>query len=104
MGNNRKPGFLNGLDADFLAVIGATTKRTALNTVNEGGGYVDLTETIFLPGCDEVGGTNEGGIDEGAPYQYYEDMLTGGVRNDGELGRTYKILKRHSPPCVAAFA
>ena len=85
-------GFLNGLDADFLAVIGATTKRTALNTVNEGGGYVDLTETIFLPGRGEVGGTNEGGIDEGAPYQYYADMLIGGARNDGELAARIKYL------------
>ena len=85
-------GFLNGLDADFLAVTGAVTKRTALNTVTDGGGYIDTSETFFLPAKGEVGGSNEGGINEGVPYQYYADMLTGGVRNDGEIAARIKYL------------
>ena len=70
-----KPGFLNGLDADFLAVIGTVTKRTVKN--NEiGGGYEDLTEKIFLPSRSEVfGGNTLDSItytEEGAPYAYYD--------------------------------
>lgn len=70
-----KPGFLNGMDADFLAVIGTVTKRTVKN--NEiGGGYEDLTEKIFLPSRSEVfGGNTLDGItytEEGAPYAYYD--------------------------------
>ena len=70
-----KPGFLNGLDADFLAVIGTVTKRTVKN--NEiGGGYEDLTEKIFLPSRSEVfGGNTLDNItytEEGAPYSYYD--------------------------------
>lgn len=70
-----KPGFLNGMDADFLEVIGTVTKRTVKN--NEiGGGYEDLTEKIFLPSRSEVfGGNTLDGItytEEGAPYAYYD--------------------------------
>ena len=70
-----KPGFLNGMDADFLEVIGTVTKRTVKN--NEiGGGYEDLTEKIFLPSRSEVfGGNTLDSItytEEGAPYAYYD--------------------------------
>ena len=85
-------GFRNGLDADFLAVTGAVKKRTALNTITDGGGYIDTEETFFLPSRGEIGSTNEGGINEGVPYQYYEDMLVNGVRNDGELPARIKYL------------
>ncbi len=48
-----RDGFLYGMDADFLAVIGTVMKRTVKN--NEiGGGYEDLTEKIFLPSRSEV--------------------------------------------------
>ena len=70
-----KPGFLNGLDADFLAVIGTVTKRTVKNN-DIGGGYEDLTEKIFLPSRSEVfGGNTLDSItytEEGAPYAYYD--------------------------------
>ena len=54
-------GFLNGLDADFLAVIGTVAKRTALNTITDGGGYIDTSETFLLPAKGEVGGRNARG-------------------------------------------
>ena len=53
-----RDGFLYGMDADFLAVIGTVMKRTVKN--NEiGGGYEDLTEKIFLPSRSEVFGGNK---------------------------------------------
>lgn len=86
-------GFLYNIDADFLTVIGAAVKRTARNAVNEGGGYYDInTDKIFLLARGEVGGANENGINEGAPYEYYADMLTGGARNNGDLTGRIKYL------------
>jgi hypothetical protein len=86
-------GFLNGIDADFLAVIGAAVKRTAKNTVSDGGGYYDIsTDKIFLLARGEVGGSNENNINEGEPYQYYYNMLTDGARSDGEIAGRIKYL------------
>ncbi len=85
-------GFLYGIDADFLAVIGDVTKRTAKNTVYDGGGYIDLPEKIFLLARGEVGGTNEGGIIEGIPYEYYNNMLVNGVRSDAAIEARIKYL------------
>ena len=65
-------GFLNGLDTDFLDVVGKVTKRTALNAVNDGGGYVDLQERFFLLSRSEVYMTNNNNIEEGAVYDFYK--------------------------------
>lgn len=76
-------GFLSGMDADFLAVVGNVTKRTALNSITDGAtantvdgdiganDYEDLTETFFLPSRNEVNGVKENRIPEGEPYTYY---------------------------------
>ncbi len=69
-----KAGFLKGLDTDFLEVIGDVTKRSALNTVTDGGGYEDLIERFFLISRGEVYGGNENGVDEGTPYPYYSEF------------------------------
>lgn len=65
-------GFLNGLDTDFLDVVGKVTKRTTLNAVNDGGGYVDLQERLFLLSPSEVYMTNNNNIEEGAVYDFYK--------------------------------
>jgi len=67
-------GFLNGMDEDFLAVLGAVNKRTALNTVTDGGGYEDSSELMFLISRSEVYGGKENSVDEGSPYQYYSEL------------------------------
>lgn len=90
---NSEAGFLNGIDADFLAAIGAVTKRTARNNISDGGGYYDIsTDKIFLLARGETGMDNEGGINEGEPYEYYANMLVNGVRNDGALDGRIKYL------------
>ena len=68
-----KAGFLNGLDGDFLAVVGNVTKRTALSTVTNGGGYEDLTERMFLLSKSEVYGGDENSVNGGSPYPFYEN-------------------------------
>lgn len=64
-------GFLNGLDEDFLAVIGEVDKTTTLNTLTDGGGSEINAEKFFLLSRSEVYGGNENGISEGAAYPYY---------------------------------
>jgi hypothetical protein len=78
-------GFLNGMDEDFLSVIGEVTKRTALNTVSDGGGYEDTIEKFFLLSRSEVYGGNEVTGGEGAAYPYYSDysdLGSAGTGND----------------------
>ena len=57
--NSTLDGFLKGLDADFLSVIGTTSRVTANNTVTDGGGSYTLTDRFFLPSRTEVGLGNE---------------------------------------------
>lgn len=66
-------GFLNGIDEDFLAVIGEVDKVTTLNTVSDGGGSETTSEKFFLLSRSEVYGGNENNINEGAAYPYYSE-------------------------------
>ena len=78
-------GFLNGMDEDFLSVIGEVTKKTALNIVSDGGGSVETTERFFLLSRSEVYGGNEVTGGEGAAYPYYanhSDLAAPGTGND----------------------
>lgn len=67
-------GFLYDMDSDFVSVIGRVSKRTALNTVSDGGGYEDSVEKVFLPSRSEVYAGKENNIDEGDPYDYFKDF------------------------------
>lgn len=64
-------GFLTNMDSEFLAVIGEVNKRTALNTVTDGGGYEDSKELMFLLSRSELYGGLENSVNEGEPYPYY---------------------------------
>ena len=70
---NSTAGFLAGLDADMLAVLGNVKKITARNTVTDGGGYDETTDKIFLLSKTEVYGGQESVIDEGTVYPYYSE-------------------------------
>ncbi len=67
-------GFMNGIDEDFLAVIGKPTKITARNTVCDGGGS-DTTEDLFwlLSRREVYAGNEVSTVTEGEPYPYYSD-------------------------------
>ena len=69
-------GFMNGMDGDFLAVLGNVTKTTAKNS----GGSDTTTEKFFLLSRSEVYGGLENSVNEGTPYPYYADY--------SELGNT----------------
>ena len=64
-------GFLTGIDEDFLAVIGEVKKKTALNTVCDGGGIEETIEKFFLLSRSEVFGGDEVTGGEGSAYPYY---------------------------------
>lgn len=66
-------GFLNGMDSEFLSAIGKVKKRTALNTVTDGGGYTDSEELMFLISRSEIYAGLENNVNEGEPYAYYKD-------------------------------
>ncbi len=52
-------GFLKGLDAEFLTIVGEVSKITAQNRITDGGGSVRSTEKFFLLSWSEVyGGLN----------------------------------------------
>ena len=79
-------GFMYGMDADFLAVIGKTHLVVARNTVCDGGGYDEMDDYFFLPSRSEIyGGVEVSGVDEGTAYPYYadySDLSAAGVNND----------------------
>ena len=66
------PGFMVGLDEDFLSCVADTTYVTVRNTVSDGGGTDTLTDKFYLPSRTEIFGTDEiSGTHEGAQYTYY---------------------------------
>lgn len=67
-------GFMYGMDADFLAVIGKTHLKVCRNTVCDGGGFDEMDDYFFLLSRREVYMGNEvSGVIEGEPYPYYSD-------------------------------
>lgn len=86
-----KAGFLNGLDPEFLAVIGDVEKVTEKN-IAEGYGLVDSTERFFLLSITEVyGGIERGaGGTSGSPYAYYGSEYSD-LADPGEGADTNRI-------------
>lgn len=67
-------GFLYRMDPEFISVIGKVKKRTAKNTVSDGGGYIDTEEKIFLLSRTEVYAGSNNSVDEGGPYRYFSEF------------------------------
>lgn len=85
-------GFLHGVDADFLAVLGSVKKTTALNTVTDGGGSEILNDKIFLLSRSEIFAGRENNIDEGATYPYYSNYSDLSSVGTGEDKNRIKYL------------
>ena len=64
-------GFLNLLDADLVAVLGAVNKQVARNTVTDTGGQDTFSDKVFLPSKIEVYGTTEGTVTGESAYEYF---------------------------------
>lgn len=85
-GNKAIAGFMNGMDADFLAAIGKTHIVVARNNACDGGGYDEMDDYFFLLSRSEVyGGVEVSGVNEGTAYPYYSDyssLSAAGIGND----------------------
>ena len=89
-----KAGFMNGLAADFLAVVKPIKITTALNTVTDSGigTTEDTFDRFFLPSVEQMYGVRQL-AGEGDFWQYWKDAteLTA-PSNDANAGRiTYGI-------------
>ena len=71
-------GFMNGLDADFLAVVSDTTYDVGLNNVTDGGGKETLTDKFVLLSRDEIYAGSEGGVTQGKPLPYFSEFSYNG--------------------------
>lgn len=97
------PGFLKGLDDDFLAATGKVSKITA-NSSADGGGSYSTTERFFLLSKTEANGGATGTTSEGSAYPFYSDnsdLVTHGVGADTNRikykdGAPQKYLTRSS--------
>lgn len=77
-------GFMYGMDADFLAVIGKTHLVVCRNTVCDGGGYDEMDDYFFLLSKRECYMGNEvGSVIEGEPYPYYSDYSDNAAASTG---------------------
>lgn len=66
-----KAGFINGLDADFLSVIGKTKKKTVRCRLIDTG-VDEVNDKFFLLSRSEIyTGSEYSDIDEGTPYPYF---------------------------------
>ncbi len=76
-----KPGFLYGVEDDFINALCKVDKTCALNTVTDGGGSETVSDYLFLPSQTEV----YGGGSEGVAYEFFSkfsDLSAPGVGND----------------------
>jgi hypothetical protein len=96
-------GFRNGLDADFLAVIGETTREVELNTITDGGGNTTITDKIFLPSEKEIYGSAENVTHQGVEFQAYVPLADiDKIKYDAAAPSTARIWWLRSP--LASYA
>jgi hypothetical protein len=75
-------GFMNGLDEEFVSVVSKEKIKTALNTLTDGGGFVETNDKFFIPAAGQENFNDTNNIDEGKPWDYYTKF-----RADGKIGR-----------------
>ena len=68
---DKEAGFLANFSDQMKAALLTSTRRTAKNTVTDGGGYEDLSEKVFLLSNTEVGLPNENSVAEGSIYALF---------------------------------
>ena len=98
--DNNTAGFMNGMDADFLAVLGNVTKVTAVPDSNT---TDTTTETFFLLSKSEVYGGLENGVDEGAPYPYYANYSNLSSAGTGADSNRIKYRNGTEPPTTQSW-
>ncbi len=88
------PGFMHGLDPEFIKICGDVELITALSTAagdtsaanaSAGTGYETTVDKFFLPSRPEVFGGGDNNSDKGDAWQYYKanSDVPGGSSNSG---------------------
>ena len=85
-------GFLHNFDSDFIAVLGASRKATALNTVTDGGGTELTSDYVFLLSRTEAYAGKENGVADGTPYPYYSDFSSLSQAGSGSDSNRIKTI------------
>lgn len=83
-------GFLNIIDPDIAAVLGAVDKQVGRNTVTDDGGQDTFSDKVFLLSRTEVYGGTEGDTAGEEPYPYYSALASSPTTN--ELAGRIKLL------------
>ena len=83
-------GFLNIIDPDIAAVLGAVDKQVGRNTLTDGGGQDLFSDKVFLLSRTEVYGGTEGDTAGEEPYPYYSALASSPTTN--ELAGRIKLL------------
>ena len=91
------PGFLHGLDPEFVSCIAKVTKRTA-KCIADGYGYEDTEELVWLPSMTEMGYGKNNNIQEsnvfgGTPVDNPFELFDG-ASNDERI-KTYTGTARY---------
>lgn len=91
------PGFLHGIDPEFVSCIAKVTKRTAL-AIADGYGYEDTEELVWLPSMTEMGyGKNnnvqEATVFDGEPVATPFELFDGAPNS--ERIKTYGNVARY---------
>ncbi len=91
--NTSLAGFLNGMDPEFLSVVGKTKKVVPRNTVTDGGGFDTVEDKFFLLSRRELFMGNEvSSINDGEPYPYFKDYSVSTSPNTGNDPNRVKYL------------
>ena len=100
-------GFLNGLDTEFQAVIGETTREVELNTVTDGGSVTPNTtiaDKVFLASEKEIFNDAENAGHKGVQFQGYAGSVNADrIKYDAAALSTARSWWMRSPDAWGAI-
>ena len=102
-GGAKLAGFLNGLDPEFVAVLGEIEVKTALCDCDKvDGATYDIThDKVWLQSMTEIFGSNNNGIAEGSQLAYWVGASDADrIKYEGATAR-YWWLRSPSPPVAS---
>ena len=101
--HNTYPGFMAGLDSDFLDVLTPIKVQTACNTVTDGG-VTDITlDTFFLPSIEEMYGAPQLANVEGPFFPYWQ-AATGFLSPSNDANDARKVYKLNAQTGSAVYS
>ena len=101
-----RPGFLKGLDDDFLAVINPVKVQVAANTVTDGGVTDIMYDKFWLTSLEEMYGVPQAAGVEGAYFPYWKEVtgLTSPSNGSSTVTNDARKIKPINAPSGSAVA